>query len=50
MEVAAGADVLSEAATGRAYLNDKFGRTGDLNLDINIRGRRLAHAERPSAE
>ncbi|WP_186457141.1 polymorphic toxin type 46 domain-containing protein [Nitrospirillum amazonense] len=23
----------------RAYLNEKFGRTGDLNQDINIRGR-----------
>jgi hypothetical protein len=29
----------SEAlATRRAYLNEKFGRTGDINLDINIRG------------
>ncbi|WP_301100919.1 polymorphic toxin type 46 domain-containing protein, partial [Propionivibrio sp.] len=25
-------------ALQRAYLNNKFGRTGDLNLDINIRG------------
>jgi hypothetical protein len=29
----------SEAlAARRAYLNEKFGRTGDINLDINIRG------------
>jgi hypothetical protein len=26
------------AAVRRAYLNEKFGRTGDVNLDINIRG------------
>lgn len=25
-------------ALERAYLNNKFGRTGDLNLDINVRG------------
>lgn len=30
---------LSESAARRAYSNDKFRRTGDLNLDINIRGR-----------
>lgn len=31
---------ISNAGTvGRAYLNDKFGRTGDINIDINIRGR-----------
>jgi len=36
---ALGADALSDAAARRAYLNDKFGRTGDLDLDINIRGR-----------
>ncbi|MBB5407657.1 MULTISPECIES: polymorphic toxin type 46 domain-containing protein [unclassified Paraburkholderia] len=33
-------DITSDAtALRRAYLNDKFDRTGNLNLDINIRGR-----------
>lgn len=27
-------------AMRRAYLNNKYGRTGDLNLDINVRGNR----------
>ena len=30
------------AALQRAYLNNKFGRTGDLNLDINMRGNQEA--------
>ena len=29
---------IESVAARRAYLNEKFGRTGDLNLDINIRG------------
>lgn len=29
----------ASARTRREYLNEKFGRTGDLNLDIDIRGR-----------
>ena len=29
---------IDSTASYRGYLNDKFGRTGDLNLDINIRG------------
>jgi hypothetical protein len=35
-------DSVDSVAARRAYLNEKFGRTGDLNLDINIRaGKRL---------
>jgi hypothetical protein len=38
-DVAKGADALGDAAAHRAYLNEKFGRTGGINTDINIRGR-----------
>lgn len=38
----AGAETLvpnaESVATRRAYLNEKFGRTGDVNVDINVRG------------
>jgi Na+-transporting methylmalonyl-CoA/oxaloacetate decarboxylase gamma subunit len=30
----------ADVVTRRAYLNEKFGRTGNLNQDINIRGNR----------
>jgi filamentous hemagglutinin len=31
-------ETVDATAAHRVYLNSKFGRTGDLNLDINIRG------------
>jgi hypothetical protein len=41
-EQTAVSSVTEQAALRRAYLNDKFGRTGDINLDINIRGNQEA--------
>jgi hypothetical protein len=33
-----GPNSVNSVAARRAYLNEKFGRTGDLNTDINVRG------------